>query len=590
MTHLDDSQNAGASASDDAPISSVERVKRDSRHLRGRLHETVTDGLPAFADEDAAVLKFHGIYQQDDRDRRVKRGEPADPVWQMMIRLTIPGGVLTAAQYLALDALADEVGNGTLRITTRQSIQYHGVPKQQLKPLLQRIHAITLTSLAACGDVSRNVMASAAPIADAVHRDVQDVARGIADVLRPRSNAYAEVWLDGERVGDTRDEEPIYGATYLPRKFKVGVAIDSDNAVDIYSYDCGLVAITEDGRVLGYNLLVGGGFGMTHNKSATFARLATPLAFVAPEHAVDAVRAVCELYREHGNRSNRKQARLKYLVESWGAERVVQTLRTYTDFPLHPPVALALPRQDDLLGLHPQGDGRWFVGAYVENGRVVDRDNRRTRQAFREIVRRLEPEVRLTPMQGILFAQLSPDAAAEALRILNAHGVPTEKELTPLRRYALACPALPTCGLSLAESERALPGVLDALSPLFADLGIDDVPLTVRMTGCPNGCARPYNADIGFVGRRPGVYHVFVGGGLRGDRLADLFLADVKVEQIADQLRPLLLRYAAERNPDESLGDFYQRVMAHGAPRREPRRLLTGQETPTALSFNESRI
>lgn len=590
MTHPDAPHAAATPAPAEPALSSVEHVKHASQHLRGTLRDALGDGLPAFADEDVAVLKFHGVYQQDDRDRRVKRGEPTDPAWQMMIRLTIPGGVLTADQYLALDALADEVGNGTLRITTRQSIQYHGVPKQQLKPLLQRIHAITLTSLAACGDVSRNVMASAAPIADAVHREVQAVARGVAEVLRPRTNAYAEVWLDGERVTDTVGEEPIYGATYLPRKFKVGVAIDDDNAVDIYSYDCGLVAITDHGQVRGYNLLVGGGFGMTHNKSATFARLATPLAFVAPEHAVDAVRAVCELYRDHGNRSNRKQARLKYLVESWGTERVLHTLQGYADFPLHPPAVLALPRQDDLLGLHPQGDGKWFVGAYVENGRVIDREHRRTRQAFREIARRLKPEVRLTPMQGILFAQLSPEAAAEALRILAAHGVPTEGDLTPLRRYALACPALPTCGLSLAESERALPGVLDSLAPVFADLGIDDVPLTVRMTGCPNGCARPYNADIGFVGRRPGVYHVFVGGGLRGDRLADLYLADVKVDQIAQQLRPLLLRYAAEREAHESVGDFYQRVMARGQERHGPRRLLTGQETPTALTFLERRI
>jgi len=590
MTHPDASPSGATPTPADAALSSVEHVKQASRHLRGRLHDTVVDGLPAFADEDAAVLKFHGIYQQDDRDRRVKRGEPADPAWQMMIRLTIPGGVLTADQYLTLDALADEVGNGTLRITTRQSMQYHGVPKQQLKPLLQRLNAITLTSLAACGDVSRNVMASAAPVADPVHREVQAVARGVAEVLRPRTNAYAEVWLDGERVTDTVGEEPIYGTNYLPRKFKVGVAIDSDNAVDIYSYDCGLVAVTDSGQVSGYNLLVGGGFGMTHNKSATFARLATPLAFVAPEHAVDAVKAVCELYRDHGNRSNRKQARLKYLVESWGTERVLHTLQRNAGFPLHPPVALTLPRQVDLLGLHPQGDGKWFVGAYVENGRVVNREHRRTRQAFREIALRLKPEVRLTPMQGILFANLSPGDAEEALRILTAHGVPTEKNLTPLRRYALACPALPTCGLSLAESERALPGVLDALAPLFSDLGIDDVPLTVRMTGCPNGCARPYNADIGFVGRRPGVYHVFVGGGLRGNRLADLYLADVKVEQIAEQLKPLLLRYAAEREPDESVGDFYQRVMTHGQTHPEPRRLLTGQETATASTFLGTRI
>jgi sulfite reductase (ferredoxin) len=419
-----------------------------------------------------------------------------------------------------------------------------------------------------------------------VHRAVQHVARGIAEELKPRTRAYYEVWLDGERVTDSRDDEPVYGDTYLPRKFKTGVAIDTDNSVDIYSYDCGLMAITSGHRVLGYNLLVGGGFGMTHNKASTFARVATEIAFVEPQYAVAAVRAVCEIFRDEGNRSDRRHARLKYLVEQWGVERFTEELRRRAPFALRPPREIPAPVQRDYVGVHAQGDGRYFMGVFVRNGRVADVGGDRTRSAFREIARTLAPGVRLTPMQSVIFTDLAEPDVAAVESILGSHGVRAPHSLSNVERYSMACPALPTCGLALSDAERALPDVIASLQSVFATLGVGDVPLTVRMTGCPNGCARPYNADIGFVGRRPGVYHVFVGGGLSGNRLGDLFAADVKVTELVSTLRPFLERYAQERHASESLGDFYQRAVGAATPRR----LLTGHEQPTGALFRSATI
>ena len=567
----DDGEGTGA-------LSGVERIKLASDWLRGDLREAAVSETPNFEESDVQLLKFHGVYQQDDRDQRVKRGEPRAKAWQMMIRLTIPGGVLTAHQYLALDTFADRFGNGSLRLTTRQSIQYHGVLKGKLKPLIAEVNAALLTTIAACGDVSRNVMASPAPIADEPHRAVQQLARDIALTLRPKTGAYFEIWLDGERVSDSRDDEPVYGASYLPRKFKVGVAIDTDNSIDVHSYDCGLIAVTEQGSVRGYNLLVGGGFGMTHNKPNTYARIASAIAFVAPEHALAAVRAVCELYRDEGDRSNRKHGRIKYLVEEWGVDRFTSALQGRVEFRLEPPRALAESIPNDFLGVHDQGDGRLFFGLFVQSGRIVDADGNRTRSAIRAIVERLRPGVRLTPSQSILFTDLDPQAIPVVEQILSEHGVRGIDSLSNTVRYSMACPAMPTCGLALAESERVLPTLLTKLEHELAQLDLACVPLTVRMTGCPNGCARPYNADIGIVGRRPGVYNVFVGGTMLGSRLADLFAADVRIDNIPDALRPLLERFAQDRHPDEGLGDFYQRIVG----RSEPRRLLTGQETPTA--------
>lgn len=565
----------------DSTPSKVEQAKVSSNGLRGTLVETLESDATHFEEDDKQLLKFHGIYQQDDRDVRIANKKAGlDKAWSFMIRLNIPGGRLTASQWLELDRLADLYGRGSLRITTRQSVQYHGVLKGDLRSLIAGVNAdAAMTSLAACGDVQRNVMAVPAPIDDEAHRAVRRLAVDITRALLPRTRAYHEVWIDGEKVEDAAaGTEDFYGDSYLPRKFKTGIALDTDNSIDVFAYDCGLIGLTGSGRVRGWNLVVGGGFGMTHKKPDTFARIATPIGLVPPDRAVDAVREVAAIFRDHGNRSDRRHARLKYLIEEWGVDRFREELRSRIDWEIGDPAPMARPIQRDYLGVHEQGDGRWFYGVFVQNGRVVDRDGVRVRSALREAVRRLEPSVVLTPMQSVLFGDLARGQVDELESILLAHGVATPGELSNARRYSMACPALPTCGLALAESERIFPDVVSVLEKELGRLGLGDVPLNIRMTGCPNGCARPYNADIGFVGRKPGVYHIFVGGGLAGDRLADLFAADVRIEEAAETLRPLLTRFRDEREDDELLGDFYRRITA----RTERRTILTGDEQPSA--------
>lgn len=562
----------------ESDVSKVEIAKAKGRALRGGIADTIADaGKASFDEDDKQLLKFHGVYQQDDREKRHAGGGKS---YSMMIRLTIPGGALSAEQYLALDELADRYANGTLRLTTRQSIQYHGVLKDNLKTTLAEINRALLTTLAACGDVQRNVMASPAPFADEAHRAVQAMARALAKELAPATGAYHEIWLDGEKVEfeEKGKEEPFYGERYLPRKFKTGVALDIDNSVDIFAYDCGLIAVTEGGRVRGYNLVAGGGLGMTHNKPDTIARMASVLGFVEPEHGVEAVKTVAAIFRDHGDRSNRRHARLKYLLEAWGVERFVEEMHARVAWRLKPAAKTQPPRQLDHLGLHAQGDGKWFYGVFIANGRIVDKGSVRYRTALREIAAHVRPGIRLTPMQSVLLTDLDEAGVGAVREILRAHGVSAVEELSHVKRWSMACPALPTCGLALADAERQLPDVLDELERDFKALGIDDVALTIRMTGCPNGCARPYNADIGLVGRKPGVYHVFVGGGLGGDRLADLFAADVAVAEIGATLRPLLERFKRERGAGESVSDFYRRITG----RTERRVVLTGKETPTA--------
>jgi sulfite reductase (ferredoxin) len=560
--------------------SKVELAKLASDRLRGSIAETLGDATTTgFDEDDKQLLKFHGIYQQDDRDAR--RGA-VEKTYSMMVRLRIPGGALTASQWLELDRLVDLVapdGQGSLRLTTRQSVQYHGVVKGDLKALMRGINDCMLSTLSACGDVQRNVMAPPAPFATEAHRTVQRLAHDLAMALSPATGAYAEIWLDGERVAaSAEEEEPFYGERYLPRKFKTGIALEDDNSIDIYTYDCGLVGIVRDGRIERYNLVVGGGLGMTHNKADTFARIATPIASIAPEHAIATVSEVAAIFRDHGNRSDRRHARLKYLIESWGIERFVAELSARASWSIDPVVPMRAPRELDHIGRFAQGDGREFYGVFVENGRLSDGPGPRYRSAFRRIAEELAPGIRLTPMQSILFTDLLPETTDRLIAILREHGVPLVEDLSQARRWSMACVALPTCGLALTDAERAMPAVIDTLERELDRLGIGDLPLTIRMTGCPNGCARPYNADIAFVGRKPGVYHIFVGGGLGGDRLADLYAADVPVERFVAELAPLFHRYAAERRSDEQLGDFYRRIVPSSAPRT----LLTGRETPTA--------
>lgn len=563
--------------------SKVEVAKRHGRHLRGTIAETLSSERSHFGHDDIHLLKFHGTYQQDDRDaRRQLEAAGLEKAWSFMVRVAIPAGAITGAQYLELERLADTHANGTLRVTTRQGFQFHGVLKGDLKAAIAGINGSLLTTISACGDVQRNVMGCSAPLGDADHAAVKQVAEAMALELRPASRAYHEIWLDGEKQVSTEQEEPFYQDRYLPRKFKTAVGLSTDNCVDIWAQDVGLLAIVVDGRLTGFNLLVGGGLGMTHNKGDTTARLAEPLGFVPTEHGVEAVRLVAAIFRDHGNRSDRRHARLKYLLAEWGTPRFREEFqRRAAAFTLGPAVDLPPLPFHDHLGRHRQSDGRWFYGVFIQSGRIADTEPakgpHRLKTALHEIITRLRPDVRLTAQQNLLLTGLDADGIETVERILQAHGVTLPAQLSAARRFSMACPALPTCGLAVAESERAIPGILDQFEAELAGLGLRDAPLTIRMTGCPNGCARPYTADLAFVGRSLGLYNVYVGGGLAGDRLVDLYRADVPVEELLGTLRPLLARWAAERTGGEGLGDFYQRLMGL----RAKRTVVTGRELPT---------
>jgi sulfite reductase (ferredoxin) len=560
------------------PESKVEVAKRHGRHLRGTITETLASERTHFGHDDVALLKFHGTYQQDDRDaRRALEAADREKAYNFMVRVAIPAGAVTGEQYLALDRLADEHGNGTLRVTTRQGFQFHGVLKGELKATIAGINHALLTTISACGDVQRNVMGCSAPLGDADHIAIRRVAEALAHELRPATRAYHEIWLDGEKQASSEPEEPFYGDRYLPRKFKAAVGLSTDNCVDIWAQDVGLLAIVRDGRIHGFNLLVGGGLGMTHNKGDTSARLAEPLGFVPSEHAVEAVRLVAAIFRDHGNRSDRRHARLKYLLAEWGTPRFREELERRATFMLGPPVPLPRLPFHDHLGRHRQSDGRWFYGVFIQSGRIADTAGHALRTALHEIVTRLRPGVHLTAQQNLLLTDLDADGIDAVEQVLRAHGVRLPTQLSAARRYSMACPALPTCGLAVAESERAIPGLLDQFEAELEGLGLRDAPLTIRMTGCPNGCARPYTADLAFVGRSLDLYHVYVGGGLAGDRLVDLYRADVPTGELLATVRPLLQRWAAERVDGEGLGDFYQRLMGL----RAVRTVVTGRELPT---------
>ena len=560
------------------PESKVELAKRNGRHLRGSIAETLASDATHFEHDDIQLLKFHGTYQQDSRDeRRGREAAGAEKAYSFMIRVAIPAGVITADQYLGLERIADQHANGTLRVTTRQGFQFHGVLKGDLKATIAGVNQELLTTIAACGDVERNVMGCSAPLADADHAAVREAAEAIARELRPRSGAYHEIWLDGEKQISTEEEEPFYGNRYLPRKFKTAVGLSIDNCVDIYSQDVGLLAIVSDGRIQGFNLLVGGGLGMTHHKADTTARLAQPLGFVPTAHGVEAVRLVAAIFRDHGNRSDRRHARLKYLIAEWGIDRFREEFQRRASFPLTPPVSLPSLPYHDHLGRHRQPDGRWFYGVFIQSGRIVDTPGHELKTALHSIISRFHPGVRLTAQQNLLLTDLDPSAVEAVELLLRKHGVTLPTDLSPARRFSLACPALPTCGLAVAESERAIPEILDQFEAELESLGLREAPLTIRMTGCPNGCARPYTADLAFVGRSLGLYNVYVGGGLAGDRLVDLYRADVQVDDLLVAVRPLLVRWASERLEGEGLGDFYQRIVGHASPRVA----VTGREQPT---------
>jgi sulfite reductase (ferredoxin) len=547
--------------------SGVEGQKEASRRLRGDIAAALdaTEARGGISESAYSLLKFHGTYEQFDRDTataRKQRGE--DKEWQFMVRVRAPGGAMTAAQYLDLDALADRHGNSTLRITTRQSIQFHGVLRENLRPTIAAVHGALLTTMAACGDVVRQVMASPAPIRDAAHARVLADARMLSAALLPRSRAHHEIFLDEQPVAGAGEEaEPLYGATYLPRKFKIGIAhldeAGGDNTVDVLANDLGVIALFEGGVLRGYQLCIGGGLGMTHNRADTYPRLATPIAFVAPEDLLRAAEAVIRFQRDHGDRSDRRRARLKYVLDDLGPERVRAGIAAQYGAPLPPPRLLPRLKVPELLGWQEQGDGRLWLGLPVPSGRIQDSGGVALRSAMREVVRRFGADPVFTPQQDVLLTNLAPESRAPVEAVLRAHGVTLAEDLTPIARWALACPALPTCGLALTEAERVRAPILQQIEGVLGRHGLSGERISLRITGCPNGCARPYAGDIGLVGRVPGHFAIFLGGDFEGTRLSFKFLERVPQEGIGAALEPVLAAFAAERQPGEGFGDFANR-------------------------------
>jgi sulfite reductase (ferredoxin) len=553
--------------------SAVEGFKTASDYLRGDIAKELVDGAAGFGKGSVQLLKNHGTYQQDDREQRKSR-EGAKSVREIsfMIRTCVPGGKLTAAQLLSALDMGDELGNGTIRLTTRQTIQHHGVVKGDLKAFMQKVHANQMTTLAACGDVERNIMCCPAPIhGDSVREQMQAKLDELARHLAPRTRAYYEIWLtdpetgEKERVaGGPETIEPIYGPTYLPRKFKTAFALPEDNCVDVYANDLGFLTVHENGRILGYNVLAGGGMGVTPSAAKTFPALAKRLGFVPPEDVLAIAEAIVKVQRDFGNRADRKTARLKYTIHTMGLENFRAKVEEYFGKPLPPCHPADVHGFDDHIGWCGQGDGKHFYGLNVENGRVHDTGTFRLKTALRRILRDVKPGVRITAHQSLLFTDLAAGDRERIAEILHAHGVKTSEEISTLRRWSMACVALPTCGLAVAESERVLPGLIDSLEPEVAKLGLSNDAFTVRMTGCPNACARPYNADIGIVGRTAGKYTLFLGGRLLGDRLNQQYKDVVPFEDLAKEITAVLACYKAERKAGETLGDFCHRKGVDG--------------------------
>jgi len=546
-----------------AKVTHNEVIKEAIPTLAGNIAATVASGADQFSPDDQQFIKFHGIYQQDDRDLR-KAGKK----FIMMVRGRIPGGVMTPAQWLTFDDLATTYGNHTLRITTRQSIQFHGVVMSGLGPLIKRINQCLLSTLAACGDVNRNVMASPVPAANSARAAMLADVHQVVAALAPKTRAYHAIWIDGVQLNldDPANKDfvdPLYGKTYLPRKFKTAFVLPPNNDMDVFTQDLGFIGIVENGQLVGYNLAVGGGMGRSHGNAQTYPRLADVLGFFRPEHIVEVAKAVLTVHRDFGDRTDRKHARLKYVVQERGVDFVRAEVEKRASLKLEPARKFAFTTTCDDYGWHRAIDGTNFLTLFVQCGRVKDVDGHRLKTALRRVAEQFGGlEFRLTGNQNVILANVGDADKAAVTALLAGHGVRTEKQASRLHAASLACPALPTCGLALAESERALPGLIDRIEKLCADLGLTDEEIIIRSTGCPNGCARPYMAEIGFVGKAPGRYQLWLGGNASGTRLNKLFKDVIKEADLEAELRPLLARFATERNAGERFGDWCERVLS----------------------------
>jgi len=550
--------------STEAPIKLThnEDIKAATPTLAGSIAATIADAnADHFTQDDYEFLKFHGVYQQDDRDLR-KTGKH----YIMMVRTRIPGGVMTADQWRVFDDLSAQYGNNTLRVTTRQTIQFHGIAKSNLRALVKGVNESLLSTLSACGDVSRNTLAPPTPASNQSRELVYADCLRVADALKPQTRAYHSIWIEGVQLnldepGNKDFVDPLYGKTYLPRKFKVAFAIPPSNDTDVFTNDVALIAIVENGVLAGYNLAVGGGMGRSHGNEATYPRLADVLGFVTPGQLVDVVKAVLTVHRDFGDRTDRKHARLKYVVQERGVDWTRAEIEKRAGFKLGPARSFKFTSTGDVYGWHQAADGKWFLTVFVETGRVKDVEGRRLKTALRRVAEKFQKiEFRLSTNQNVLLANVAETDKAGINILLAEHGVKTENQASVLHATAMACPALPTCGLALAESERMLPGLIDRIEKLCAEVGLAGQEIIIRSTGCPNGCARPYMAELAFVGKAPGRYQIWLGSDVAGTRLNRVWKDVIKDEDIEKELRPVLARYAKERNAGERFGDWCDRV------------------------------
>lgn len=545
----------------DGPPSDVERIKRESNYLRGTLAQTMADPLSAgIPDDDNRLMKFHGSYLQDDRDvRNERQKQKLEPAYQFMLRVRLPGGVATPQQWLVLDELSDRYANGTLKLTTRQTFQMHGILKWNMKKTIQSLHTTLLDTIAACGDVNRNVMCHPNPYLSDIHSAVYEWSRRLSDSLLPRTRAYYELWLDGEKVSgmpDTEEVEPMYGPTYLPRKFKIGIAVPPSNDIDVFSQDLGFIAIVEDGKLAGFNVAIGGGMGMTHGDRSTYPQLAKVIGFIRPEQICEVAEKVITIQRDYGNRSERKNARFKYTVDRLGLETVKEELERRLGWRLDEARPYWFGHTGDRYGWAEDSRGNWHFTVFVEGGRVKDSNSVQLKAGLREIAKIHSGEFRLTANQNVMISNVTSREKQKIDEILEQYGLSDGRQVSALRRNSMACVALPTCGLAMADAERYLPTLIDKIEDILDEYGLREEDITIRMTGCPNGCARHVLGEIGLIGKAPGKYNLYLGAAFNGTRLGKMYRENIGEQDILDALRPIFARYAQEREEGERFGDF----------------------------------
>ncbi len=543
----------------DKKLDALEYLKDESNYLRGTIEQGLADPLTgAISDDDTKLLKFHGSYQQDDRDLRdERRKQKLEPAYSFMIRVRLPGGTATPEQWIAMDDISNNYANQTLKLTTRQTFQFHGILKRNLKTSMKKINESVLDTIAACGDVNRNTMCNPNPYQSHIHKEINDYATKISDHLLPKTNAYHEIWLDGEKVLDSSEEiEPMYGKKYLPRKFKIGIALPPSNDIDVYSQDIGLIGIVEDETLVGFNVTVGGGMGMTHGNTDTYPQVGRLAGFVPKEQVVDVCEKILTIQRDYGNRENRKNARFKYTVDRLGVDKVVEELNSRLGWEIEEARDFEFEHNGDRLGWIEGDEGVWNYTLFIQNGRVKDTEDYQLKTALRKIAETHTGDFRLSPNQNLIIANVTPEKKEEIQNLIDQYGLTDGKNYTGLRRNSMACVAFPTCGLAMAESERYLPSLISKIEDLLDEAGVDDEEITIRMTGCPNGCARPALAEIAFIGKAPGKYNMYLGGGFKGERLNKLYKENIGEQEILESLRPILMDYGKERLEGEHFGDF----------------------------------